>query len=227
MTDPIHPEAPIASVDAVVFTIEDGVLKVLLHKRPKAPFEGTWALPGGFIHTSEDGSAEAAMRRILAGKTGVSGFYLEQLATFSGPDRDPRGWSLSITHLALVPVKELSVDTEREAALFPVDQLPTLAFDHARIISEARVRLTGKGAYSTLPAALLGKTFTLTEMQKAYEVVLGTSLNQSSFRRKVLSLDILKDTRRTSQDGNARPAKVYRLKDDVRTFDRTLGQSLA
>jgi 8-oxo-dGTP diphosphatase len=222
-----HPNAPISTVDAVVFTLEDDMLKILLHKRDKEPCEGLWALPGGFIHTDKDTCAEAAMRRVLSDKTGVSGFYLEQLATYTGPARDPRGWSLSITHIALVPREELKIGPGHQAALFPVDKLPDLAFDHNLIVAEATARLQGKGAYSTLPVSFLGTSFTLSEMQRSYEVVLGAKLNQSSFRRKVLSLDIIKDTGKTSQEGNARPAKLYKLKSGVNTFDRTLGQALA
>ncbi len=227
MTETVHPNAPIASVDAVIFTIEDDRLKLLLYRRNTAPFEGLWALPGGFIHTDEDETTEAAMRRVLAQKTGVSGFYLEQLATYSGPARDPRGWSLSITHLAIVPRDTLEISSDLDARLFAIDDLPQLAFDHQKIVAEAIARLRGKGAYSTLPASFLGETFTLSEMQRAYELTLGTKLDQSSFRRKVLSLDILEDTDETRQGTNRRPAKVYRLNDGMRTFDRTLGQSLA
>jgi len=227
MSHEIHPNAPIATVDAVVFTLEDDCLKLLLHKRQKGPQEGLWALPGGFIHTDSDASADAAMRRVLGDKTGVTGLYLEQLGTYSGPNRDPRGWSLSITHLALVPRGDLKISNELDAELFEVSNLPELAFDHASIINDARSRLQGKGAYSTLPTSFLGAEFTLTEMQKAYEITLGTRLNQSSFRRKVLDIGIIEDTGRTSQEGNARPAKVYKLKSGARTFDRTLGQSVA
>lgn len=216
--------AAICTVDAVVLSIVNGELKVLLHWRPKQPFEGYWALPGGFIHVDEDADAESTMRRILTDKAGVSGLYLEQLATYSGPDRDPRGWSISIAHLALVPAAELTID-EGKAALVSIDDLPELPFDHGKIIEDAVARLRGKGAYSTLPASFLGKDFTLTEMQSAYEIVLGARVDASSFRRKVLSLGILTDTGRSRQGDNRRPAKVYRLTEAVGTFDRTLGHS--
>lgn len=217
--------AAISTVDAVVLSIVNGELKVLLHCRPKQPFEGYWALPGGFIRVDEDADAESAMRRILRDKAGVSGLYLEQLATYSGPDRDPRGWSISIAHLALVPVAKLTID-EGKAALVSIDDLPELPFDHGKIIKDAIARLRGKGAYSTLPTSFLGKDFTLTEMQSAYEIVLGMRIDASSFRRKVLSLGILTDTGRSRQGDNRRPAKVYRLTKVAGTFDRTLGHSV-
>ncbi len=212
----------IATVDAVILTIDGGALKVVLHERPNDPFQGMAALPGGYIREDEDKNAEDAMRRVLSDKAGLSGFYLEQLATYSGPDRDPRGWSISVAYLALVPADQLKIDKSK-AALFPVDDLPALPFDHGRILHDAVQRLRGKGAYSTLPASLLSKTFTLSEMHAAYEVALGMQIDASSFRRKVLALNILKDRAEMRQDGNKRPAKTYALKEGVTTFNRTLG----
>jgi 8-oxo-dGTP diphosphatase len=216
---------PIATVDAVIFTLEGSVLKVLLHRRPQAPFENAWALPGGFIHVDEDASAEAAVRRVLTQKAGAHGVHLEQLMTYSGRERDPRGWSISVAHLALVPRDRLAFAAGPDAQLFAVGTLPDLAFDHARIIADAVGRLRGKGSYSTLPASFLHDEFTLGEMQDAYEAVLGTRLDQSSFRRKVMALEILEDTGEKLRDGARRPASLYRLRDGVRTFDRTLGAS--
>ncbi len=212
----------IATVDAVILTIDDGALKVVLHHRPNDPFQGMTALPGGYIRVEDDKNAEDAIRRVLSDKAGLSGFYLEQLATYSGPDRDPRGWSMSVAYLALVPADRLMMDKSK-AALFPINDLPELPFDHGQIIHDAVERLRGKGAYSTLPASLLGKTFTLSEMHAAYEVALGMQIDASSFRRKVLALSILKECAEMRQDGNKRPAKTYALKKGVTTFNRTLG----
>lgn len=218
---------PITTVDAVILTIEDERVKVLLHRRDKAPFESAWALPGGFVHVDEDADAEAAIRRVLLEKAGTDGLYLEQLMTYSGPARDPRGWSVSITHLALVPREALLFDGEAgDVSLAALDDLPDLAFDHARIVEDARARLVGKGSYSTLPASFLPEEFTLGEMQRAYEVVLGTQIDQSSFRRKVLELSLVEDTGEMSRESRRRPAKLYRLRKDIGTFDKTLVTSL-
>lgn len=216
---------PITTVDAVVLTIEDDELKVLLHRRTKEPFKDQWALPGGFIHVDKDADAESAIQRVMSAKTGVTGVYMEQLQTYSGPDRDPRGWSVSIAHLALVP-RDLLGDMDPDlVALMSVDNLSDLAFDHATFISSAVARLRGKGAYSTLPASFLGAEFTLGEIQKAYEVALDTKLDHSSFRRKIMDLQIIEDTGKTQKGDNRRPAKVYRLVDEIKTFDRTLGSA--
>ena len=215
---------PIATVDAVILTLSEGKLQVLLHRRPQAPFAGAWALPGGFIRETEDADAEAAIGRVLREKAGASGFWVEQLATFSGPVRDPRGWSISVAYMALVPRDRLPVGTD-SVRLFDVDALPPLAFDHDRILAAGLARLRGKGAYSTLPATLLGETFTLKELQDAYEVVLGQSLDPSSFRRKLNELRLVEEVpgaeRRAA--GGGRPSKLFRLAGDPRTFDRTLG----
>jgi 8-oxo-dGTP diphosphatase len=215
---------PIATVDAVILTLSEGRLQVLLHRRPEAPFPGAWALPGGFIRQDEDADSEAAIGRVLREKAGAAGFWLEQLATFSGPVRDPRGWSISVAYMALVPRDRLPVETDT-VRLFDVNALPPLAFDHGRIVAAGLARLRGKGAYSTLPATLLGEVFTLKDLQDAYEVVLGQTLDASSFRRKVGELRLIEEVpgaeRRPA--GGGRPSKLFRLSGDPRTFDRTLG----
>lgn len=213
---------PIATVDAVIMTIEDGSLKVVLHRRPEAPFQGVMALPGGWIHTDEDVGAEAAVRRILRDKLGLRGFFFEQLMTFSGPDRDPRGWSVSIAFMALVPREELPRQSDGYS-LVAIDRVPTLAFDHDAILETAIYRLRGKGAYSVLPAKLIGETFTLSQLQAAYECVLGTKLDKSSFRRKIRELDLLEKTGAMVSPPMGRPAEAWRLVEDKMVFNRTLG----
>jgi ADP-ribose pyrophosphatase YjhB (NUDIX family) len=215
---------PIATVDAVILTLVDGRLQVLLHRRPQPPFAGAWALPGGFIREADDADTEAAIGRVLREKAGASGFWVEQLASFSGPVRDPRGWSISVAYIAMVPHDRLPVGTD-DVRLFDVEALPPLAFDHVRIVTAGLARLRGKGAYSTLPATLLGEVFTLKDLQDAYEVVLGQTLDASSFRRKVGELRLIEEVpgaeRRPA--GGGRPSKLFRLAEGPRTFDRTLG----
>jgi 8-oxo-dGTP diphosphatase len=220
-------QRPIATVDAVILTLQEQRLQVLLHRRPQAPFATAWALPGGFIRETEDADTEAAIGRVLREKAGASGFWVEQLATFSGPVRDPRGWSISVAYIALAPRDRLPVEQET-VRLFDVGALPPLAFDHARIVEAGLARLRGKGAYSTLPATLLGDVFTLKDLQDAYEVVLGQTLDASSFRRKVGELRLIEEVpgaeRRPA--GGGRPSKLFRLSGDPRTFDRSLGAAV-
>lgn len=216
------PQNIITTVDAVILTMQEGRLHAVLHKRPNAPFEGAWALPGGFIH-SEDGSAEDAVGRVIREKAQASGFWVEQLATFSGPHRDPRAWSVSIAYIALVPRHNLPDDTEN-VRLFDVSETPHLAFDHERILQAGVERVRGKGAYSTLPANLLGEEFTLPDLQMAYECVLGSTLDQSSFRRKINDLRLVQEIPGAfSKGGSHRPSKLYRIAPGAETFNRSLG----
>ncbi|WP_414896653.1 NUDIX hydrolase [Rhodovulum sp. YEN HP10] len=218
---------PVVTVDAVLLTIEEDILKVLLHRRQQDPFAGRWALPGGFVHPDEDRDLPQTVSRILRDKAGLAGVYLEQLRTYAGPDRDPRGWSVSIAYLALVPRDALPEELDERTSLHPVSGLPDLPFDHGRQIADAAARLRGKGAYSSLPAAFLPESFTLPMLQRTYEIVLGEALDQSSFRRKIADLGFLEETGEKSKAASARPARLYRLTEPVRIFNRSLGGNQA
>ena len=136
-------QRPIVTVDVVILTLEGEELKVLLTERDKGPFEGRLALPGGYVHTDEDADTESAARRVLKQKVDAGGFHMEQLQTFSGPARDPRGYSISVSYLALVPPSHLP----KGALLMPVEEASGLAFDHDRIVQAGVDRLRRKAAY--------------------------------------------------------------------------------
>lgn len=221
-TEPKH-ERPIVTVDVIIATLRDDHLHVLMMRRPKAPFEGCWSLPGGYVHVDEDESTEDAARRVLGQKLGIEALHIEQLATYSGPTRDPRGWSVSIGYLALVPPAALDCITSDDACFFPVSgqgAKTALAFDHSDILADAVKRIEAKATYSLLPAALIGEEFTLPELKSAYDALLHRELNDSAFRRKFLSLGVIEEcgTRPTDK----RPARLYRLVDGMQTFDRAL-----
>lgn len=213
----------IITVDVVLFTIKDGVLQVALMKREKEPFRGQPALPGGYIHAEEDTDGAAAARRVLKDKTGLVSPYLEQLYTFSGGARDPRGWSVSVAYYALVSEDVLKSPGGAGVFLLPVDDLPQLPFDHNRIVDFAVGRLRNKSTYSALPAYLLPETFTLTELQRTYEMVLGHRLDKSAFRRKINEIDFLEPVGEV-RTGLHRPAGLYRIRPtkDLVLFDRTI-----
>lgn len=214
---------PKVMVDVVLLTVKDKRLHVALVEREneREPFFGREALVGGFIHVDEDADADAAAARILRGKARLDSVYIEQLMTFSGRDRDPRGWSVSIAYMALVPLERFKKAALENVVLVPVDQARGLPFDHDEILATALYRLRGKGAYSVLPAMLLGKTFTLGALHRVYEQVMGNPIDQSSFRRKVAELDLIEETGGTSQEVG-RPSKLFRLKKGASTFDRKL-----
>ena len=196
------------TVDVVIFTIQEGVLKVLLIKRRIPPFVGQAAIPGGFVLEDED--LDQAALRELKEETGVSDVYLEQLYSFGKPDRDPRGRVVTVAYFALISAdRKLEAGSDAEAAAwYPIDQLPPLAFDHASILNYALDRLRNKLEYTTVGFQLLPKKFTLTELQEVYEAILGKKLDKRNFRRKMSLLGILKPLREHRRGGQ-RPARLY------------------
>ncbi len=200
----------ICTVDVVLLTMKDEGLMVALAARDQEPFRGQPALPGGYVHADQDASASDAALRVLRDKAGVVPPYLEQLSTFSGPARDPRGWSVSIAHYALVPFDLIA---RPELQLMHVDRLRPLPFDHAAMVATAVERLRNKSQYSSLPCFLAGERFTLPQLQRIYELLLGEALNKVSFRRKITEMDMLEQVDgQFAAAGAHRPAQLYRLK---------------
>jgi len=200
----------LCTVDVVLLTLAQGTLHVALVRRDRAPFAGQFALPGGYIHAQEDVDAQASAVRVLRDKAGLESPYLEQLATFSGAVRDPRGWSVAVAYCALVPAEALAASSVH---LAPVDALPPLPFDHRDIVRAAVERVRGKSQYSSLPVHLCAEPFTLPQLQAVYEAVLGEPLNKVSFRRKVEELAMLEPVPGALQTGGAhRPAQLYRVR---------------
>ncbi len=214
-------DVPLTTVDSVLFTVHEDQLKVLLVKRGEEPYAGRWGLPGGFIDLSVDKSLSDCAIRKLTEKTGVTPPYIEQLCSEGGPSRDPRGWSVTVVFYALVAYTaceshlESIVDVQWRA----VDELTkrTVAFDHLALIQAARERLQQKALYSIIPVYALPEVFTLSELQKLHEVILGTSIQRKSFQRRVESAELLEDTGKMS-DARGRPARLYRAKAESRDF---------
>lgn len=219
---------PSLTVDCVVFGVSpDDVLQVLLIERADEPFRGAWALPGGFVNVSDAGDQgegiEAAALRELAEETGVRVAYLEQLATFGDPGRDPRGRVVSVAHYALVRSIEhvaTAGSDARRAAWHDVARLPrALAFDHSVILSAALARLRAKVRYAPVGFNLLPTTFTLADLQRLYEAILETKLDRANFRRRILAMGILAPCGR-ERDVPHRAAMLYRF--DRRAYDRAV-----
>jgi len=201
----------LVTVDIVLFTIRDRRLQVLLIKRLSKPFENRYALPGGFVEDKE--SVEAAAVRELREETGVEKVYLEQLYTFGDPGRDPRGRVITVAYYALVPQSQsLQAGTDAsEARWFPMNALPTLAFDHKKIVEYAHMRIRNKLNYTNVGFELLPRKFTLTELQNVYEAILGEELDKRNFRRKILQQGIVKPIDEWVQTGR-KPAQLYRFR---------------
>ncbi len=212
---------PLTTVDVVIFTLLADALKVLLVQRPSdadEPSPGLWALPGGFVDVDVDADLEACARRKLREKTGVASPYLEQLGSWGSARRDPRGWSATHAYFALMPAAGVTLSPGANAAdvaWFTVDDAllrKRLAFDHADILRAGIERLRGKVEYTSLPAWLLAEPFTLPQLQRTYEIVLGRPVDKSGFRTRMMAADFLAEVGVVESDSN-RPPMGYRLKD--------------
>lgn len=204
---------PAVTVDIVIFTIRDNQLKLLLIRRAGEPYQGSWALPGGFINMDED--LEAGARRELEEETGVAGVFLEQLYTFGKPDRDPRERVITVAYYALIPSEKIRLQAASDAEAvgwFGLEELPKLAFDHHDIVAMAHQRLVAKLDYSTIAFQFLGDEFTLHELQSVYEIILRDEVDKRNFRKWALALDQVEETGEMRREGAHRPAKLYRVK---------------
>lgn len=212
-----HRQNILVTVDTAIFTLQDSQLQVLLVQRATEPFKGAWALPGGVVQEEPDGSLEQTAFRKLAEKTGVTSPYLEQVMTFGGPERDPRGYSVSVLYMALLRSTELVLqgdDRVSDIAWVRVDGERVdrpLAFDHAKLLEAACQRLRSKAQYSSLIAHLLPDEFTLSELREAYSSILGVSLNAAGFRRRVLQAGLVEEVKGAFRHHGRRPAQLYRL----------------
>ena len=203
---------PAVTTDIVIFTIRQDELKVLLIKRAMPPFQGEWALPGGFVNLDE--SLEAGARRELEEETGVKGVYLEQLYTFGAPDRDPRERVITVAYYALIPSDKIEIRAATDAegvSWFGLQEVPDLAFDHEHILKAAHQRVAAKLDYSTIAFQFMPKTFTLTELQQVNELILREPVDKRNFRKRILSLNLIKETGKARKTGAHRPAKLYRV----------------
>jgi 8-oxo-dGTP diphosphatase len=206
-----YPRAAL-TVDCVVFGFDGADLKILLIRRGVAPFLGSWALPGGFVHVTE--TLDDAARRELAEEAGLTQVFLEQLYSFSGVDRDPRERVVSVAYYALVKLADhpaMSAGDASDAAWFPLTQLPPLAFDHAEIVKIALERLRTKVRYQPIGFELLPKQFTLSQLQDLYEAVLRTAMDKRNFRKKILAMGLLIPLNGRTQLGAHRPAQLFRF----------------
>lgn len=200
------------AVDCVVFGVDEEDLKVLLIQRSIEPFPHVWALPGGFMRMDE--TTDAAALRELREETGLTNVYLEQLYTFSDLDRDPRGRVLSVAHYALAKLSDHRIQAATDAenvAWFAIDSLPRLGFDHAKILDMALSRLRAKVRYAPLGFELLPPKFTLSQLQRLYEIILVTKLDKRNFRKKILSMGLIEETDEYETGVAHRAARLYRF----------------
>lgn len=207
-----HPH-PAVTVDVAAFTVTGARLAVVLIRRAEWPHAGKWALPGGFVGIDE--SLKRAAWRELREETGLKAGSLEQLGAFGRPDRDPRERVITVVYIALAAADQLQLEAgsdAKEVRLFRVDELPELAFDHARILARALERLRDKLDTVGVARQLMPENFTLSELQRACEAVAGMRVDKRNFRKKLKALDLVEATGESRQEGAHRPARLFRVK---------------
>ena len=210
---------PLVLVDVALFSIVDDHLKVLLVQRAHEPEQGHWALPGGILKPETDENLESTARRILRSKVSVEIPHLEQVQTFGGPHRDPRGWSVSVLYWALLPydqIHELARDKVEKLDWCDADNPGhPLAFDHPHHLAAALQVLRGRVSVSSpaLPLHLLPKSFTLTALQKTCQCILGKEIDKAAFRRRIKDSPHLVELIGEMQRGSHAPAQLYRASD--------------
>jgi ADP-ribose pyrophosphatase YjhB (NUDIX family) len=220
--DPKIFDRPNCTVDIAIFTVRDSGLHVLLVQRDAHPFKDSWALVGGFIDIAGDVDLESAARRKLLEKTGVSAPYLEQFGTVGNRKRDPRGWSITTVYFALISSEEVILTPGEGASQIGWSRIhgaavaEDLAFDHAGLLAGCLRRLRDKVLYTSLPVHLMPGAFTLGELQKVYELILGAKLTHKAFRRRMANAGILEETGAYRHEAK-RPAQLYRPKEDLNT----------
>lgn len=215
-------DIPLTSVDIVIFSIIEEKVNVLITKRADFPFKGSMAIPGGFIDVNNDKNIEQTARRKLKEKTGYGVPYLEQLGATGNSTRDPRGWSVTVTYFALVNAENVVFDDDSQWCALDNDgnlnleslKQSKLAFDHDELIKEAFLRLKSKAQYTTIALHVLPEKFTLSELQKCYEIILGGKLNKSGFRRRIIKGNVIEEIKGESKQTATRMAQLYCKSDD-------------
>lgn len=183
---------PSVTTDCVIFGFDGNEVKVLLIERANEPFGGYWAFPGGFLDMDE--SAEDCAKRELKEETGLDNVFIEQLYTFTNPNRDPRGRVVTIVYYALIKQGDYVVtagDDAAQAQWFSLNEIPPLAFDHDNILEVAINRIKGKIRYQPIGFELLDEKFTIPELQHLYEAILGVQLDRRNFSRKIMATGLL------------------------------------
>lgn len=208
-------------VITALFTVEQGITKVLLIKRKNKPFEGDWVLTGGALYNNED-LEEGALRE-LKEKTGITGVEIKQFKAFGKVDRAPVMRMVAIGFIGIIDSKRVHVLRETEntsnADWFPIDKIPPLGYDHEEILHDALIELRKQIVKSNILKSLFPDGVTMPELQKTYEAILNKKFDRRNFRKKILNLDLIEDTNLSDRFEGNKPAKVYMFKKEIEDKD--------
>ncbi len=204
-------------VITALFTVEQGITKVLLIKRKNEPFLGDWVLTGGALYNNED--LEAGALREIEEKTGITEVKIKQFKTFGKVNRSPVMRMVAVGFIGILDSKRVNILRETKntsnADWFPIDKIPPLGYDHEEILHEAILELRKQIVKTNILKSLFPDGVTLPELQKTYEAILDEKFDRRNFRKKILNLDLIEDTNRSDKFEGNKPAKVYRFKDHI------------
>ena len=204
-------------VITALFTVEQGITKVLLIKRKNEPFFGDWVLTGGALYNNED--LEAGALREIKEKTGITEVKINQFKAFGKVDRSPVMRMVAIGFIGILDSKRVNLLRETKntsnADWFPIDKIPPLGYDHEEILHEAILELRKQIVKSNILKSLFPDGVTMPELQKTYEAILDKKFDRRNFRKKILNLDLIEDTNRSDRFEGNKPAKVYKFKDKI------------
>ena len=204
-----------------IFTIDKGEFKILLLRKKTEPYKGYWILPGGLLTTRE--TLEDNVSDVIFDKCGIPDLYIEQCHMFSNFDRDPDNRVVACSYIGLIDSKSVEIKKEDrpyiESAWFSINAIPKMGYDHNEIIKNAIEHLRKKIINSNVLKSLFPSDFTLPELQKVYEVILGRELDRRNFRKKFINLGLIEDTGYKNEGYNGRPAKLYRFREEIKERD--------
>jgi len=214
----IHPQHYVA-VDCVILGYQDEEIKLLLYPRSFEPYKGKWSLLGGFVQ--DDESADEAAARILKQTTGLEQIFLEQVASFSDPKRDPEARVISLAYYALIRIDLHDEEKVKENGAYwvSISKLPNLIFDHQQMFEKSLVKLQQKAGYSLCGSELLPEMFTLIQLRKLYEAIFQREFDPGNFRKKILSLGVLEKLSMKDASESRKGAFYYKAKSNISEID--------
>ena len=208
-------------VITALFTVEQGIVKVLLIKRKNEPYFGKWVLTGGALYNNE--SLEEGAYRELKEKTGIENIPIKQFKAFGNIDRSPVMRMVAIGYIGIIDSKRVNIlrktRNTSDADWVPIDKVPTLGYDHNEILNDAIEELKKDIVNSNILKSLFPDGITIPELQKTYEAILNKKFDRRNFRKKILSLNILENTNKVEKFEGNKPAKIYKFKDKICEID--------